>query len=162
GFEATRAFSSFEDPTMRSRSGLLLRLNSEFMDACARLHALRQLLKRLHWSDAAIAPLAPYFSELAALLAQRPRENEGDRAFAVRIATDLDAYQRTLPRHVRETRRPLERALPDALPDFDTSAELIYRFTTEVVRYSRTWASLVGARLAQEPRAARYVARTSW
>ena len=162
GFEATRAFSSFEDPTMRSRSGLLSRLNSEFMDACARLHALRQLLKRLHWSDAAIAPLAPYFSELAALLAQRPRQNEGDRAFTVRLANDLEAFQRTLPRHVRETRRPLEHALPDALPDFDTSAELIYRFTSEVVRYSRTWASLMGARLAQEPRAARYVPRTSW
>ncbi|MEX3950457.1 FUSC family protein [Paraburkholderia sp. EG287B] len=162
GFEATRAFSSFEDPTMRSRSGLLSRLNSEFMDACARLHALRQLLKRLHWSDAAIAPLAPYFSELAALLAQRPSRNESDRAYARRLADGLEAFQRTLPRHVRETRRPLEHALPDALPDFDTSAELIYRFTTEIVRYSRSWASLMEARPAQEPRAARYVPRTSW
>ncbi|SDD79655.1 FUSC family protein [Paraburkholderia lycopersici] len=162
GFEATRAFSFFEDPTMRARSGLLSRLNSEFMDACARLHALRQLLKRLHWSDAAIAPLAPYFSELAALLAQRPRRNESERAYALRLADGLEAFQRILPRHVRETRRPLERALPDALPDFDTSAELIYRFTTEIVRYSRTWASLTETRFIQEPRAARYVPRTSW
>lgn len=162
GFEATRAFSFFEDPTMRSRSGLLSRLNSEFMDACARLHALRQLLKRLHWSDAAIAPLAPYFSELAALLAQRPRREESDRTYALRLAEGLEAFQRTLPRHVRETRRPLESALPDALPDFDTSAELIYRFTTEIVRYSRTWASLMEAWPAQESRVARYMPRTSW
>jgi len=162
GFETTRAFSFFEDPMMRSRSGLLARLNSEFMDVCARLHALRQLLKRLHWSDAAIAPLAPFFGELAVLLAQRPRQNESDRAYALRLANDLEAFQRTLPRHVRETRRPLESTLPEALPDFDTSAELIYRFTTEIVRYSRTWASLTQARLAQEPRVARYVPRTSW
>ncbi|HTR06538.1 MAG TPA: FUSC family protein [Paraburkholderia sp.] len=162
GFETTRAFSLFEDPMMRSRSGLLARLNSEFMDVCARLHALRQLLKRLHWSDAAIAPLAPFFGELAVLLAQRPRQNESDRAYALRLANDLEAFQRTLPRHVRETRRPLESTLPEALPDFDTSAELIYRFTTEIVRYSRTWASLTQARLAQEPRVARYVPRTSW
>ncbi|WP_322031482.1 FUSC family protein [Paraburkholderia sp. J76] len=162
GFEATRAFSFFEDPTMRSRSGVLSRLNAEFMDACARLHALRQLLKRLHGSDAAIAPLAQYFGELAALLAQRPGRDESDRAYARRLADGLEAFQRTLPRHVRETRRPLEHTLPDALPDFDTSAELIYRFTTEIVRYSRTWASLMETRPAQEPRAARYVPRTSW
>lgn len=163
GFEATRAFSIFEDPTMRSRSQLLARLNGEFMDVCARLHALRQLKKRLRWSDAAIAPLAPYFTELATLLAQRPRQGETDRAYALRIAQDLESFKRTLPRHVRETRRPLEAAAaPDALQDFDTSAELIYRFTTEIARYSSTWASLTQAGLPPEPRITRYVPRTSW
>lgn len=162
GFEATRAFSFFEDPTMRSRSQLLARLNGEFMDASARLHALRQLRKRLRWSDASIAPLAPYFSELAALLAQRPSLKESDRAYALRLAQDLESFQRTLPRHVRETRRPLETAPPDTLQDFDTSAELIYRFTAEIARYSRTWASLTQAGLPPEPRVTRYVPRTSW
>lgn len=162
GFEATRAFAFFEDPVMRSRSALLARLNGEFMDACARLHALRQLLKRLRWSDAAIAPLAPYFSELATLLAQRPRRDESGRDYALRLADALEAWQRTLPRHVRETRRPLESAAPDALQDFDTSAELAWRFTSEIIRYSRTYASVTQAPRAQEPRAARYVPRTSW
>ncbi|WP_310634061.1 FUSC family protein [Paraburkholderia sp.] len=162
GFEATRAFSFFEDPTMRARSQLLARLNGEFMDVCARLHALRQLKKRLRWSDEAIAPLAPYFSELAAALAQRPRQGETDRTYALRLAETLEAFQRTLPRHVRETRRPLETNAPDVLQDFDTSAELIYRFTTEIARYSRTWASLTQAGLPPEPRVTRYVPRTSW
>ncbi|WP_321915614.1 MULTISPECIES: FUSC family protein [unclassified Paraburkholderia] len=162
GFEATRAFSFFEDPIMRARSQLLARLNGEFMDVCARLHALRQLKKRLRWSEEAIAPLAPYFSELAALLAQRPRQGEDDHAYALRIAQGLETFMRTLPCHVRETRRPLEAALPDVLQEFDTSAELIYRFAAEIVRYSRTWASLKHAGLPTERRITRYVPRTSW
>jgi uncharacterized membrane protein YccC len=162
GFEATRTFAYFEDPTMRSRSPLLARLNSEFMDVCARLHALRQLLKRLSWSDAAIAPLAPYFSELAAGLALQPRRGESDREYALRLADTLEAWQRTLPRHVRETRRPLETAAPDSLQDFDTSAELVWRFTAEIVRYCRSWASVTLPRLAQERHTTRYVPRTSW
>lgn len=40
GFEANRAFASFEDPHIRARSRRLARLNSEFMNACTRLHAL--------------------------------------------------------------------------------------------------------------------------
>ncbi|MFP6561757.1 FUSC family protein [Paraburkholderia sp. B3] len=161
GFETTRAFAFFEDPAMRSRSPLLARLNSEFMDVCARLHALRQLLKRLRGSDSAIAPLAPYFSELAARLAQRPRRGESDREYALRLADALEAWQRTLPRHVRETRRPLEAATPDWLQDFDTSAELVWRFTSEIVRYSRTYASVTQPQLAQARRTARYEPRTS-
>jgi uncharacterized membrane protein YccC len=162
GFEATRAYSFFEDPTMRSRSQLLARLNSEFMDACARLHALRQLLKRVHRSAAAIAPLAPYFGELAALLAPRQRRNESVRAWVLRLADALEAWQRTLPRRVREARRPLESSAPDALQDFDTSAELLYRFTTEIVCYSRTYASVMQPALVPERFATRYVPRTSW
>ncbi|CAB3797620.1 p-hydroxybenzoic acid efflux pump subunit AaeB [Paraburkholderia caffeinitolerans] len=162
GFEATRAFSFFEDPTMRARSQLLARLNGEFMDVCARLHALRQLKRRLRRHNEAIAPLVPYFSELAALLAQRPRQNEADRAYALRIAQDLASFMRTLPHRVRETRRPLEAGAPDSLQDFDTSAELLYRFTAEIARYSGTWASLTQAGLPPEPRMTRYVPRTSW
>ncbi|MFX1674650.1 FUSC family protein [Paraburkholderia sp. A2WS-5] len=162
GFEATRAFSFFEDPTMRAHSQLLARLNGEFMDVCARLHALRQLKRRLRKNNEAIAPLTPYFSELAALLAQRPRQGEADRAYALRIEQDLASFMRTLPRRVRETRRPLETGAPDALQDFDTSAELIYRFTAEIARYSSTWASLTQAGLPPEPRMTRYVPRTSW
>ncbi|RQH08859.1 FUSC family protein [Paraburkholderia dinghuensis] len=162
GFEATRAFSFFEDPTMRSRSQLLARLNSEFMDACARLHALRQLLKRVHRNTAAIAPLLPRFAELAALLAQGQRRNESDRTWVLRLADALETWQRTLPRDVREARRPLEAALPEALQDFDTSAELLYRFTTEIVCYSRTYASVMHPALTPEPPATHYVPRTSW
>ncbi|MFC5431575.1 FUSC family protein [Paraburkholderia denitrificans] len=162
GLEATRAFSFFEDPVMRSRSQLLARLNSEFMDACARLHALRQLLKRVQRSEIVTAPLVPYFHELAALLAQTQRHGESDRAWALRLADTLEAWQSTLPRHVREARQALKTVSPEALQDFDTSSELMYRFTTEIVRYSRTYASAMQPGLAQETRATRYVPRTSW
>lgn len=162
GFEATRAYSFFEDPTMRSRSQLLARLNSEFMDACARLHALRQLLKRVNRSAAVIAPLAPWFSELAALLAQRPRYNESERTWALRLAHAMETWQRTLPKNVRAARQLLDAASLDALQDFDTSAELLYRFTSEIVCYSRTYASVLQPGLAPEPPATRYVPRTSW
>lgn len=161
-FEATRAYSFFEDPTMRARSQLLARLNSEFMDACARLHALHQLLKRVHRSAAAIAPLTLYFSELAALLGQRQRRGESVRTWVLRVADSLQAWQQTLPRRVREARRPLELEAHDALPDFDTSAELMYRFTTEFISYSRTYASEMLQGLAPERNATRYVPRTSW
>ncbi|TDV26790.1 putative membrane protein YccC [Paraburkholderia caballeronis] len=162
GFEATRAYSFFEDPILRSRSQHLARLNDEFMHACARLHALRQLLKRLRWDNAAIQPLAPYFNALSTLLAQRPYPDETDRAYATRIARALHTFQCTLPRSVRETRRPLENASPDALQDFDTSAELLYRFTTEVIQYSETYAALTLPTVARASRATRYVARTNW
>jgi len=45
--------------------------------------------------------------------------------------------------------------------DFDTSAELLYRFTTELVRYCRTYASVMQPARAQAPQKAHYVPRTS-
>lgn len=113
GFEATRTFAAFEDPAMHSRSEHLGRLNSEFMDACARLHALHQLLKRLRVNGS--APIAtaikPYFSELAALMVQQP-----DAAVdASRMAARLQHFQASLPRLVRETRRPLEASPAESL-----------------------------------------------
>ncbi|QGZ64114.1 FUSC family protein [Paraburkholderia acidisoli] len=161
-FEATRAFSFFEDPTMRARSGVLARLNAEFMDACARLHALRQLLKRLQWSDASSAPPTFHFNELAALLSHRPRVNECDLDHARRLVEALEAFQRTLPRSVRASRRAIDSTQPAALLEFDTSAELLYRFTMELARYLRSWISLMTPGVTHPPGAARYIPRTSW
>nr|WKF60955.1 p-hydroxybenzoic acid efflux pump subunit AaeB [Paraburkholderia busanensis] len=140
GFEATRTFAAFEDPAMRSRAAHFTRLNGEFMDVCARLHALHQLLKRLRASrsDAKIEPLKPYFDELAVLLSHR-LEHETEVA---RTVARLKHFQATLPRRVRETRRPLEAVSVESLADFDTSAELLYRFVDEWIRYSESYASL--------------------
>ncbi|NML34036.1 FUSC family protein [Paraburkholderia antibiotica] len=140
GFEATRTFVAFEDPTLRSRAQHLARLNSGFMDACARLHALHQLLKRLRSSGSAsiLAAVGPYFDELATLLtAQAP-----ERLDASRIAADLRLFQANLPRRIRETKRPLETTSADSLADFDTAAELLYRFVAEWINYSDTYVSL--------------------
>jgi len=165
GFEATRAFSFFEDPTMRSRSETFARLNGQFMDACTRLHALRQLIRRVHRSadsPASLEPLALYFNALAALLMQCQPCEESDHHWALRFADSLEAWQHTLPRHVRTARAALMTGSPDALQDFDTSAELMYRFVSEIVRYCRTYAVVMQPALVQEPRTTRYVPRTSW
>ncbi|RZF24743.1 FUSC family protein [Paraburkholderia sp. UYCP14C] len=140
GFEATRTFVAFEDPAMRSSSAHLARLNSEFMDACARLHALHQLLKRLRVSRAAsiLAAIDPYLDELEALFEMRA-EAEVE---ALHVAAGLRLFRANLPRRIRETRRPLEAASPESLADFDTAAELLYRFVGEWANYSETYACL--------------------
>ncbi len=160
GFEATRTFAAFEDPAMRSRSQHLSRLNGEFMDACARLHALHQLLKRLRDSGPRhmIEAITPYFRELSALLA-----STGDESIdASRLAVRMRLFQAGLPRRVRETRRPLEAAPAESLADFDTAAELLYRFVDEWIRYSDTYASLVLSKPGGRPRTAgRYESKTN-
>ena len=161
GFEATRTFAAFEDPAMRSRSQHLGRLNGEFMDACARLHALHQLLKRLRVNGAAPigAAIKPYFHELAALMAPQ-FEAAVD---ASRTAARLQHFQASLPRRVRETRRPLEAAPAEALADFDTAAELLYRFIDEWIRYSQTYASVTQRKRddSQPQTKSRYVSKTN-
>ncbi|WP_211625401.1 FUSC family protein [Paraburkholderia domus] len=160
GFEATRTFAAFEDPAMRSRSQHLGRLNGEFMDACARLHALHQLLKRLRLSGPSriVDAITPYFRELSAQLAP----TQGMNADASRAVAGLRLFQASLPRRVRETRRPLEAASAESLADFDTAAELLYRFVDEWVRYSDTYGSLALRKPGAGPRTAgRYVSRTN-
>ena len=160
GFEATRTFAAFEDPAMRSRSQHLGRLNGEFMDACARLHALHQLLKRLRMNGSApvVAAIKPYFHELAALMSPPP-EVTGDPS---RTAARLRHFQASLPRRVRETRRPLEATPTESLADFDTAAELLYRFVDEWIRYSQTYATLTQRKPGNQPRTtSRYVSKTN-
>ncbi|WP_408212737.1 FUSC family protein [Paraburkholderia dilworthii] len=168
GFEATRTFATFEDPAMRSRSQHLGRLNGEFMDACARLHALHQLLKRLraNGSESKVGAIKPYFDELAGLLSPPSMTPSATLAMAdaTGVASRLRLFQASLPRRVRETRRPLEAAPTESLADFDTSAELLYRFVDEWIRYSETYASLAARRKPVETRrrsASRYVSRTN-
>ncbi|ALL67011.1 membrane protein [Paraburkholderia caribensis MBA4] len=163
GFEATRAFAAFEDPGMRSRSQVLARLNHEFMDVCARLHALHQLRKRLRGNPSVqvVQATAPYFHELSQLLGVH-KERRFDSSDAARIAIRLKAFQATLPARMRATRRPLESDEPQCLPDFDTAGELLYRFVVEFIRYIDTYASLeTNHNPARERPPVRYVSRTN-
>lgn len=163
GFEATRTFAAFEDPAMRSKSQHLGRLNSEFMDACARLHAVHQLGRRLRAGGQlpVVTAMTPYFGELSALLAS----THDAGADPSRVAARLRHFQAGLPRRVRETRRPLENPALDSLADFDTAAELLYRFVDDWIRYSETYASLAQRRREKPAAAARsasrYVSRTN-
>lgn len=162
GFEATRVFAAFEDPSIRMRSQHLARLNSEFMDLCARLHALRQLLKRLHWRGEVIESVEPYFHELASLLSAPPRDGESDGAHASRVSAALGTFQASLPKRMRSTRHAVEARAPSLLPDFDTSGELLYRFVSEFMLYANTYASLaIEDNVSREPGIAPYMNKTN-
>jgi uncharacterized membrane protein YccC len=94
-----------------------------------------------HGATIAIDALEPYFKEIAPLLAKsgEPVLSAADAAHA---AAQLDAYKAELPRRVRATRAALE-VHPDApLLDFDTGAELLYRFIDDLHAYAATYASL--------------------
>ncbi len=78
------------------------------------------------------------------------------------VAAGLRIFQASLPRRVRETRRPLEAAPAESLADFDTAAELLYRFVDEWIRYSETYASLARRKPGAGQRTAgRYVSKTN-
>ena len=163
GFEATRAFAAFEDPGMRSRSQVLARLNHEFMDVCARLHALHQLKKRLRDNQLTrvVDSTTSYFQELAHLLAEH-KERRFDSSDAAGLSIRLRNIQKALPARMRATRRPLESTEPQSLPDFDTAGELLYRFVAEFIRYIDTYASLeTNHNPARERPPVRYVSRTN-
>ncbi|WP_118180602.1 FUSC family protein [Paraburkholderia phosphatilytica] len=146
GFEAARSAALFEGPETRRRKGRLARLNGEFMTASTRFHALHQLMNRLHaaGASAAIAALEPYFHELSPLLS-KSGEPVLTAADAVTVAAQLDTWKTELPRRIRATRAALEADPADPaapLLDFDTGAELLYRFVDDMHAYAATYASL--------------------
>ncbi|WP_345811077.1 FUSC family protein [Paraburkholderia sp. PREW-6R] len=165
GFEAARSVAVFEGPDSRMRGGRLARLNSEFMTASTRFHALHQLMNRLRGapnraSMIAVDALEPYFKEIAPLLA-RSGEPVLSAADAAHAAAQLDAYKAELPGRVRATRADLQ-AHPDApLLDFDTAAELLYRFIDDLHAYAATYASLAVDTHARERWIERYEPKTN-
>ncbi|MET3819473.1 MULTISPECIES: FUSC family protein [Burkholderia] len=162
GFEAARSMAVFEDPDTRMRSGRLARLNSEFMSVSSRFHALHQLMNRLRaaGAQAAIDAIEPYFREIAPLLT-RNGEPVRTSTDAARAAEQLLAWRDALPRRIRATRAALE-AQPDfPLLDFDTAAELLYRFITDLHEYAATYASLSTATHERERWIERYEPRTN-
>ncbi|WP_186131829.1 FUSC family protein [Burkholderia gladioli] len=148
GFDAIRAYASFEDPRIRARSRRLARLNGEFVSTCTRLHALRQLHKRLvhRRAQAVLAALAPHLERLAAALGALQAEGaEGMGDAAPRPAgalLDLSRQLATLPAQARESRLAIAAGTPDDLLDFDTAIELLSRFADEFLGYAQTRASL--------------------
>jgi uncharacterized membrane protein YccC len=101
GFEATRGFAAYESPAMRRGNDTLARINSAFMDACARLHALDQSMKRLQSRDA----LAPLLEALARIF-----ERDSLRA-------PLEDYKATLAKRIDSTTSAqlLDRFVDDTL-----------------------------------------------
>ena len=163
GFEAVRSFASFEDPNMRVRSRRLARLNSEFMNACTRLHALHQLVKRMNagHAKAVVEAASPYFRELSGLLDKHKDPMKTDELSAASAAVELGRFQSTLPQRVGETRRSFEMSVPEHLLDFDTTMELLYRFVDEFLRYTQAYASLADASHALEQSVTKYAVKTN-
>ncbi|MBR8059635.1 FUSC family protein [Burkholderia dolosa] len=163
GFEANRAFASFEDPHIRARSRRLARLNSEFMNACTRLHALHQLVKRLRASrsDAVLDALAPHVAVLAQRFAALRDEAQRGIAPATGALLELRRFHGTLPKAARASRRAIEDHAPGSLLDFDTAIELMYRFIGEYVGYADTYASLDHDAHAFERSVTHYAVKTN-
>ncbi len=162
GFEAMRSIAVFEGAETRGRSGRLARLNSEFMTASTRFHALHQLMNRLRGAGAtrAVDALEPYFKELAPLL-HTPGEPVLTAADAAGSARKLDAFKAALPRRVREARIVLAEQPGFPLLDFDTAAELLYRFVDDMHAYALTYASLAAATHERERWPERYEPKTN-
>ncbi|SAL43209.1 FUSC family protein [Caballeronia humi] len=162
GFEAARSVAVFENPETRMKSGRLARLNSEFMSASTRFHALHQLMNRLraNGSTTTVAALEPYFHEVAPLL-EKSGEPVLNAADAAQAATQLAGFKSALPKRIRATRMGLQ-ADPDfALLEFDTASELLYRFVDDLLAYAQTYASLAVPTHERERWVARYVPKTN-
>ncbi|WP_183379364.1 MULTISPECIES: FUSC family protein [unclassified Herbaspirillum] len=167
GLEAMRSSAIFEDPEIRIRSGRLTRMNSEFMALSTRVHALHQLMNRLHASktpatETVITEISPYFREVQPLLTRHTGEPVMSAVDAGEAALQLDRYKQTLPRRVRATRTTLATTLTDeAMLDFDTASELLYRVVEELHAYTLTYASLGQRHHAREDWDHSYAPKTS-
>ncbi len=167
GLEALRSAAIFEDPEIRLRSGRLSRMNSEFMALSTRVHALHQLMNRLHaghtpGAQFVIDSISPYFHEVQPLLTRTGGEPVMSALDAAEAALKLENYKQDLPRRVRATRTEQAPMLSDeALLDFDTAAELLYRVIDELHAYTLTYASLVQRRHEREEWDHSYAPKTS-
>ncbi|BBU29336.1 FUSC family protein [Burkholderia sp. THE68] len=148
GFEATRGFAAYESPAMRRGNGQLAQLNSAFMDACARLHALDQSMKRLRANDStrcAHDALRPFLEEVARIF-EHASLNE-----------PLERYKATLPKRLRDAQRKLPNSDHATQLDFTTSAELLHRFIVDTIRY----VSIAHGGASSERASSRYEAKTN-
>lgn len=163
GYEATLSMAVFDSSDARVRGGRLRRLNGEFMTVSTRFHALHQLMNRLRSAGAtrAIDAIEPYFKEIAPLLA-KSGEPVSSASDAVHVAEQLTTYKASLPARIGATRTAL--AADDDAPmlDFDTAAELLYRFVDDLHAYATTYASLSQASHARERWVESYAPKTNW
>jgi uncharacterized membrane protein YccC len=161
-FEAARSSVIFESPDSRRKGGRLARLNSEFMSASTRFHALHQLMNRLRdaHASATVDALEPYFREIAPLLV-KCGEPVLSAADAAHVSQQLEQYRAALPKRVRATRAELEQQPDTDLLDFDTATELLYRFIHEMNEYTATYASLAADTHDRERWPIRYQPKTN-
>ncbi|MDY7578390.1 FUSC family protein [Herbaspirillum sp. RTI4] len=165
GLEAMRSSAVFEDPDVRLRSGRLTRMNSEFMALSTRVHALHQLMNRMHGDSHAVIveAIESYFREVGPLLTRSGGEPVMSATDAADASEKLLHFKAELPKRIRATRGELADAQvsASALLDFDTASELLYRVIEELHAYTATYASLVPRTHEREQRQPAYVPKTS-
>jgi uncharacterized membrane protein YccC len=162
GFEAARSVAIFEQPEIRLRNGRLVRLNHEFMSASTRFHALHQLMGRLRRNAGSLTVdvLNPYFEEVAEMVDDSAQSvlNAADASIA---AQRFGAYKATLPDRIRASRNRLRTDFEEPVLEFDTAAELLYRFVDDLHAYTQTYASLALPRHERERWVENYVPKTN-
>ena len=155
GFDTLRNASAFEDPHIRMRSGRLARLNHEFMVLSTRFNALHQLMLRLQQSSEdgrdVLEVLEPCRAVLGSVL-EPLRERLYSDADAEQLAVRLEEVKLELMQSIRDarTRLLLRKPADDRLLDFNTAAELLYRFAGDLHSYALTQASLLQHRHERE------------
>ncbi|AYC32282.1 FUSC family protein [Pseudomonas cavernae] len=164
GLESLRDATRFEDPQMRLRSGRLARLNSEFMQMTTRFHALQRLLERLRTQHAAsvLEHLMPCLLPIGELLAPW-QQHLLDDAAATLLARQLDEGRQALLPRIRDGRARLLASAPSEAEqlDYDTAAELLFRFTEELHNYAQTHAALAAHKHAREQWHERFTPRAN-
>jgi uncharacterized membrane protein YccC len=162
--ENLRSATAFEGPHMRLRHGRLGRLNNEFMVLSTRFHGLHQLLQRLLGESARQVreALQASLDEVDALLAPL-HERPCSEADALHLAGCLEASKPVLMQRIREGRAQLQMGQPgDAQRlDYDTAAELLYRFVDDLHAYLQTHASLLEHHHVREDWQERFRPRTN-
>ncbi|TWH77115.1 putative membrane protein YccC [Azomonas agilis] len=145
--ENLRNASAFEDPRIRVRSGRLARMNNEFMVVSTRYHALYQLVQRLQATpegQVVVDILQPCLDDISTALAPLAEHLLMDSEAAAQAAR-LDQCKRDLMPQIREGRQQLSMkgASDSLILDYNTAAELLFRFLDDLHNYTLTQASLV-------------------
>lgn len=159
-----RNASAFEDPRIRLRSGRLARMNNEFMTLSTRFHALYQLLQRQQASAGglvieALAPGKALVRELLEPLGERPF----DESEAARLAARLESAKDELMQRIRDGRAQLLAQQPEdaQILEYNTAAELLFRFTDDLHSYAQTHASLAEQHHVRERWKGRFIPRAN-
>lgn len=145
--ENLRNASAFEDPRIRVRSGRFARMNNEFMVLSTRFHAFYQLLQRLERTPGGqdlLDILQPCLEEVSVALRPLSEHLLLDED-AARHAGRLNQCKQSLMPAIRAGRQQLSmKGSGEALMlDYNTAAELLFRFLDDLHNYCLTQASLV-------------------
>jgi uncharacterized membrane protein YccC len=166
GFEAARSAAVFETPDTRLLAGRLISLNNQFMTMSTRLHAVQQLIARMRMSGqseifAAVTEFTHDLSSILAIARQHCTHAIDITPTITQLVEDLDSYRQAMRPRVAKTRDIFRERSSTALLDFDTAAELLYRFIDEFHAFSQTYESLVHGTRERTQLTERYEPKTT-